>query len=69
MYPVLDNPVVGILIGFILMAPVYPIEIRFLRRFTDREYLGQFPSPNKLFRDIQPVSFGIAVGSLLAFVL
>ena len=66
-HPILDNPVVGILIGFFLMLLVNPIETRFLLRFTDQEYLAQFPSPNRLFRNIQPVSYGVAVGGFLAF--
>ena len=65
-YPALDNPAVGILIGFVLAAPVYPVEDRFLRRLTERD-ITQYPSPLKPFRPIQPVSMGILVGCVVLF--
>lgn len=66
-HPVLDNPVVGMLIGFVLMLLFSPIETRFLRRVTDREYLMPFPVRNMAFQSILPVSYGVAAGAFLAF--
>jgi hypothetical protein len=65
-YPALDNLVVGILVSFVLIAPVYPLEERFLRRFTERD-ITQYPSPQKAFRPIKPVSMGILVGCVVLY--
>jgi len=65
-YPALDNPAVGIVIGFVLLALVYPLEERFLRRLTERD-ITQYPSPQKLFRTIQPVSIGIFIGCVVLY--
>ena len=68
-YPALDNPAIGIVVGLVLAAPVYPVEDRFIRSLPNPD-ITQYPPlpPGRLFQNIRPLSVGIVAGSVILFV-
>lgn len=62
-YRVFDNPLLGVLVGLVLAAPVFLVEDRFLLRLTGR---GLTNNPRS--SSIRPVSMGIFIGCFLPYI-